>query len=131
MCTNSHVIYNKYANKHILISCGRCDECLQQKANMNALRIKNHSQSGTLCLFVTLTYDNKYIPYVYSRDLKNIDPFFCDYDIPVYRDYDIRYFKGRKIRIKETQQIASLSAKDCAPKINFAPYIFYEYKEQN
>ena len=60
MCEHSKYVHNKYIHKSILVSCGKCSACLQQKANARAQRIRNHND-GRLCLFLTLTYDNRFV----------------------------------------------------------------------
>lgn len=85
MCTNVHWITNKYSGTRILVSCGRCKACRQEKANKRATRLKNEHNSSNVGLFVTLTYDRWSCPYILHDDvLNNIDP------LPVYRDCSFR-----------------------------------------
>lgn len=86
MCTNCRYIYNRYIRKTILVPCGKCEACQQDKANKRAQRIRNNVQNGTLTLFTTFTYANDYLPYILRSDLKS-----DSFDIPVYRNADIRY----------------------------------------
>ena len=41
MCTNLRWIRNKYTDTRILVTCGHCKACLQEKANKRATRLKN------------------------------------------------------------------------------------------
>lgn len=70
------------------VNCGHCDACQQQKANANTFKIRSEvaEPHGYVSLFITLTYQNKYIPYIRKSDypLYNGDVF------PIYRDYDVR-----------------------------------------
>lgn len=71
MCVNTHYIYNRYIKKNILVDCGKCPSCLQKKAAHRANRIRNNVRSGEICLFVTLTYRNEFVPYVREVDVRN------------------------------------------------------------
>lgn len=117
MCINSKYIWNPYICKRILVPCGHCEACKQAKAQSRARRIRNHERDGYIALFVTLTYSNKFIPYVRRSDIQTInkelhfeDVFVppCRYDLksafqwlsnttfklPVYRDGVARYYRG-------------------------------------
>lgn len=90
MCTNCRHIYNPYSRKVVLVKCGKCDACKQERASRSAVRIRNNVSHGTIALFVTLTYTNDYIPFVRRSDLKkNL------VDLPVYRNCDCRYVYDR------------------------------------
>lgn len=70
MCINNHYIYNKYIHKRVLVPCGKCKECLQAKADARAERIRHSFSAGEIGLFVTLTYDNNHVPYVFKKDIQ-------------------------------------------------------------
>lgn len=83
-------VYNMFA-------CGRCPACLFSASLKRKNKIKNHYPQGFIPYFVTLTYDNKYIPYIDLRDfIKLRNSFICD-DVsnktsqqnflPIYRDF--------------------------------------------
>lgn len=116
MCQHSKFIFNKYINKRILVSCGKCEACQQQKANLRATRIRNHNVNSSLCLFITLTYSNKFVPYVKTQNL------FIDkrlhlqsIDIPVWRDFYFRYYRNHKITKFNLTQIGSFKSSDIVP----------------
>lgn len=90
MCTHSHYIFNHYVRKRVLVKCGKCVECLQSKADARANRIRHEVRSGYTAFFVTLTYDNKHVPFI---DLSDLDGHDLDSGVlvPVYRDID-NYF---------------------------------------
>lgn len=91
MCTHKKKIFNRYANQWLYVDCGVCPACLQQKANRRATRIRNHAQStGQLGVFITLTYDNRFIPYVRKSDI------CLGCELPVYRDNSVRYVNAHK-----------------------------------
>lgn len=86
MCQNRRFIINPfYKYKKVLVDCGHCPSCLQKKANRNTRLIQLHSKlSDKVCIFSTLTYDFKSIPYVKVDDFDNINE-----EIKVYRDCKI------------------------------------------
>lgn len=85
MCTHSRFIFNRYSQKRVLVKCGKCPACLQEKACARANRIRNNFSSGSIALFITLTYDNRFIPYVLRNDIKAYG------DLNIYRDAIVRY----------------------------------------
>lgn len=93
MCINSKYVYNSYIGRKVLVSCGKCPACQQQKANARTLRIRNHSKEGYFPLFVTLTYSNDFIPYVYKSDICS-----DDYELPVFRNCSARILKCGLVR---------------------------------
>lgn len=100
MCTHSHYIWNPYSCRKVLVPCGHCPACLQEKACKRANRIRNNVTEGTIALFVTLTYSNDYVPYVLRDDL-----YSSDFEVNVYRNASYRFVfdrhsgqvRGRKI----------------------------------
>ena len=69
MCTNMRWVKNPYLHTSILVPCGHCPACQQQKANARASRIKNNLSKGKVNLFVTLTYKNEFVPYIDRREI--------------------------------------------------------------
>lgn len=103
MCTNSRWIYNRYIKRTILSDCGKCPTCLQSKAASRSARIRNNIRDGQVCLFVTLTYQNKFVPFVFR---KHID---CQYnELNIYRCCDVRY-KRVGSGADYTQELVSVS----------------------
>lgn len=125
MCQNKRYVNNRYIGRSVLVSCGRCSECLQEKANRRAARIRNHSAdpSTGLCLFITLTYSNDYVPYIKLSDIetakqKSIDSDYRDRIVlPLYRDTKIR---GQKIT-KKTHKIGDIELNDIVDYDYFPP----------
>ena len=58
MCYNPYTVWNRKTKKTMWVSCRKCDECYQARANEWALRcsmeLKDHEES----CFITLTYKN-------------------------------------------------------------------------
>ena len=76
MCTHRKEITNPYTGKKLIVNCGMCPACRQEKAIKRTMRIKNHYDDKLSCAFVTLTYRNECIPYIRSTDLINLDKSF-------------------------------------------------------
>lgn len=85
MCTNMRMIYNRYSRRHVLVKCGKCDACRQEQACRRAARIRNNVKNGNICLFITLTYTNDFVPYVKRSELDS-----GNLEINVYRKCSIR-----------------------------------------
>lgn len=97
MCTHRKYIRNKYTGEQLLVDCGKCDACLQAKANKRAMRMIQGKTDGYVSLFVTFTYDTKYIPYVSLTDLVTYSSGLdanSFASVPIYRDYDCKYVRS-------------------------------------
>lgn len=108
MCTNCRYIYNRFSRRHVLVKCGKCPACQQEKAMKRANRIRNHSVDGQLCLFVTLTYSNDYVPYIRKSDIFNDN---CTGEVSVYRRCSIRQVFDRHsglLRFKKSNESSIL-----------------------
>ena len=103
MCTKSRYIYNPYSRKAVLVKCGHCEACLQEKANARANRIRHNVSPGTITLFVTLTYSNDYVPFVRRSDLKS-----DSFELNVLRNCTGRYVYDSKngLRFKKTRELS-------------------------
>ena len=49
-------------NEVSYVPCGKCDGCLLHKANEWSMRLGSEIEDNELCIFFTLTYNNKYLP---------------------------------------------------------------------
>lgn len=90
MCRYTRLVRNRYTNKVVRVSCGKCPSCLQQKANARAARIRNHADAGLVYLFVTLTYLNEFVPYIRKSEL-----LLNRTSVNVYRDKSVRSYRGK------------------------------------
>lgn len=70
MCRNKRYVINKETGKRILVECGKCKSCRQKAANKRARRIRESLQPGYIQLFVSLTYHNSCVPYVFREDFE-------------------------------------------------------------
>ena len=94
MCTKMRYIYNKHIGKSVFVKCGKCPACQQEKANYRTMRIRLNELQGMTSLFVTLTYQNKFCPYVLRSDI------VPNQYIPIYRDSYVR-----KVRVSSDYKI--------------------------
>ena len=92
MCTHQKYIYNKYIHKTILVKCGKCEACQQEKAARRASRIRNNCSFGLVPLFITLTYTNDYVPYLRYSEFDFPTNFFG-----VHRSKAHRYYRSKDI----------------------------------
>lgn len=88
MCINQKEITLRDGRKHY-VKCGKCPACQQERAIYNRSLINDTKKYGYVTLFITLTYSNRFIPYVSASDV--IDD--CGF-IPVRRDYHLRRVRG-------------------------------------
>lgn len=89
MCVNNRYIRNCYGEK-ILVKCGHCSACLQEKAIARTNRIKNEIGVDTIALFVTLTYTNDSVPYIRYSDIVDQNNLY-NTRCCIYRDSSPRY----------------------------------------
>ena len=100
MCQNMTWVKTPKMHHPVLVKCGRCKACQQEKANHRTMRIRNNHKKGQIALFVTLTYQNKYIPYVNIKDVHECYKFFdCNPSRDVYHLSVMRDFTCRRVRI--------------------------------
>lgn len=94
MCTHQKYVTNPYNGQRLKVKCGKCEACKQERANRLTSRINNHASiTDKYCFFLTLTYDERFVPYVKKEDLENEQLI----ELNVYRDYTHRYFMGKSI----------------------------------
>lgn len=102
MCYYTREITNSYTGKSIRVKCGHCPACLMEKAIKNVNLIKSTSQVGLTAWFLTLTYNNDSVPFIFKSDIDNFYPSFPlstkvdGYEVPLYRDCDTRRVRASK-----------------------------------
>lgn len=89
MCTKQRFIRNHITGQELLVKCGHCPACLQEKAIARSNRIRNHYCDDIQAAFVTLTYNNNCVPYI------KLDDLFNSYSpvVGIYRDYICDYVR--------------------------------------
>ncbi|UPW42045.1 replication initiator protein [Dipodfec virus RodF1_12] len=70
MCVNQYWIRNKYTDRDILVKCGVCKACQQEKANYRTSRIRREIRTypNFQYFFITLHYENRFLPFVKVSD---------------------------------------------------------------
>jgi len=61
-CQHRSFITNRYTGHRIAVDCGQCDYCIHKRAQKASMRVKTAGSAFKYSYFVTLTYDNEYIP---------------------------------------------------------------------
>ena len=61
-CFNLRKIVNPYTHQTMTVPCGHCRACALQRSNHLSLWCDLESQSHKYCMFITLTYSNRFIP---------------------------------------------------------------------
>ena len=61
-CSNPRHIMNRYTGEEVLVECGKCEACLLKKNVSRKSRCLLENAAHRYCYFVTLTYENKYLP---------------------------------------------------------------------
>nr|DAQ67248.1 MAG TPA: Replication associated protein [Microviridae sp.] len=84
-CQYRSFITNKYNGARIAVDCGQCDYCIHKKAQKASMRVKTAGSAFKYSYFVTLTYDNEYIPLMSCKVLHS------DYDDVVGISGDIHF----------------------------------------
>lgn len=93
MCVNKVFVRDLYRNTGSYYDCGRCPACLQTRAGRRARLIRATHPKGKVCYFVTLTYDNKSIPYIRFSDYLKFKK-YNSFVLPIHRDVSFVPFKG-------------------------------------
>lgn len=83
-CMHPKLIHNKHTDEDMFVSCGECVACVNQKANVQAMRVKSEILSHKYSVFFTLTYSNEFLPRFECISDKNGIPQFrpigrCEY----------------------------------------------------
>lgn len=83
MCTHQRYVLNPYIHKRILVPCGHCEACVQQKAVLRTNKIRNQYDEKKVFLFGHLTYSRFACPFVYLEDIRHSTD---GSRLPIYRD---------------------------------------------
>lgn len=141
MCIQQRWIVNKYDGSRHYVKCGHCEACRQEKSLQRSNRVNAEFSSGRLGIFVTLTYMNSFVPYIYKSDYYRMCEEYdelCkqkkddhtkmqfDYDVslPIYRNFSVKQHRHGKTIKRNTEPIKILYPEDFIsygdePKIPF------------
>lgn len=76
-CLNPKRIVNPYTHQTMFVPCGHCQACSLTRNNHLSLLCDLEAKCHKYCMFITLTYANRYIPR--AKFVDSIDrPFGCD-----------------------------------------------------
>lgn len=82
MCIKKRYVSRKDGSS-VLVKCGKCKECIQEKAIKRSNLIRYNQIDGYVTLFLTLTYCNESCPYVRQSDLDSLVD--SDSKVNIYR----------------------------------------------
>ncbi len=76
-CLDPRKVFNPYTKETLIVPCGHCKACVLNKNTRLSFQCDLEAASNKYCMFITLTYANRYIPRAMFVDC--IDrPFGCD-----------------------------------------------------
>lgn len=86
-CLNPIRVYNRALRDYIHVPCGHCEACICSKGKYRSDRLEQSVARYTNKFFVTLTFNDDYLPIAHYDELTNcyIHPFDCDYNAEVYK----------------------------------------------
>lgn len=61
-CEHPQRVYNKYIDKYVWVTCGKCNSCRNAKAYRWTDALERERLNSRYCLFVTLTFDDAHLP---------------------------------------------------------------------
>ena len=107
MCTNQRMIYNPYSKQKVMVKCGKCPACLQEKAALRSSRIRYACSPNTITLFVTLTYKPDFVPFIKRSELLS-----DSLSVNIYRNSSIRqvYSKFNGYSYKHIKKLVVLDS---------------------
>lgn len=83
-CLHPKRLVNPYTGEPICVPCGTCEACQLQKSAKNTLKCKLESLTSRFTEFVTLTYNDVYVPHCKvipaTREYKEYLPIFQEFD---------------------------------------------------
>lgn len=74
----------------VLVPCGKCEECLKQKQSSWIARLSVETLFSKSAFFITLTYDEKHLPFPEGVNKKDCQLFFKTFR--KYFKHDFKYF---------------------------------------
>ncbi|QXN75303.1 replication initiator protein [Microvirus mar62] len=61
-CQHPQKVYNKYTHEPVVVPCGVCPSCVLKRSSIQTNILCNYAEQFKYCYFVTLTYDNRFLP---------------------------------------------------------------------
>lgn len=74
-CLHPRAIHNPYNHEDMLVPCNQCEACVQRKSALNTLKLRAECEGFLHHRFITLTYDETYVPrmYLYEHNEAEIE----------------------------------------------------------
>lgn len=94
MCESPVLIYNSSLGKRLVVPCGNCVSCRISKVNSQVVDYYKYINKFDYPLFVTLTYDNRYLPFVVPNDFHVYRGLSFPYDIVEELPLDYSFIPG-------------------------------------
>lgn len=92
-CFHPINVFQRSAGKANLVPCGKCPGCLERKRQAWLLRAQQEMNDWKYCYFVTLSYDDAYLPYESYSIKRNGKPVnVISTGESVLHPYDLRKF---------------------------------------
>ena len=84
-CLDPQDITNPYTHEHLRVRCGKCRACRNALAKRWINKLEQEKRAWKYCYFVTLTYDNKFLPRLYfdNSSFELFDPSQDSVRIPI------------------------------------------------
>lgn len=70
-CENPKRVFNKYIGEYVWTTCGHCNTCRNAKAARWTDALERERIYHRWCLFVTLTYEDKWLPKIQLLDMES------------------------------------------------------------
>lgn len=125
-CLNPRQIINPYTKEKLVVGCGKCEACLARKSASQALKCRLESAVHRFSYFITLTFNDYYIPRATAvKTDKGYD--LIDY-YESYQIYDrVSYGTGEVLASVDTSDLDMFAL---ARKVNCRGYFPYLSKRE-
>lgn len=68
-CEHPKRVYNKYLKEYVWVACKSCPTCLKRYQAYWTSRLEAERRNSVFSLFVTLTYEDKFLPRLHRNDV--------------------------------------------------------------
>lgn len=107
-CLYPRKIRNRYTGEMMIVPCGHCEACYNQKSDNYSKLCDLEERNHKFCFFVTLTYNNRFIPTIYP------EKYYDNNKVPYYvfrirkgqeDRFDEKYFNDERYLLDERQKV--------------------------
>ena len=106
-CLHPRRLFNQYLGDYVVVPCGYCEACRVYKNSHYAFLCNLERQSHKYCLFVTLTYANRFIPRAsFASSTGDIGDYSCNILVDsstgeILSDYPVSHYDAEEF-VKKT-----------------------------